>query len=201
MLVQPSEVLSRLLANIESHLHGLEHRPRMYAGSPESLWSQAYTLVMLRQSILRPRAMAENPGEVHDAFGAFDALVLGEIYNVPAFCILRDEGRLDMLPSLLGDTARWIAIEYPPETARRHPDVHAIRWRVFGSACVDCGAETCFVNGKQFFKAPRTPRWKSALPCTWSSIRRAQSVASCPVCNGVRSTTNDGLLCPGCGRT
>lgn len=197
MPVSHEEILARLLRSAQHHIEGIETRPRAYAWAPESLWNQAYAAIQLRQSILRPVALMEDPGETLDALHAFGALVMGEVYNTGLHDNLKREGRLDLLPGLLGDAARWIAREYPPEGTRRAEGAHAIRWDICTSKCRDCEVKTAFVGAKQRFRVGEG-RWQATAPkCTWATTRRALYKAK--KCPEPRHGLKDGFLCPTCG--
>jgi hypothetical protein len=105
-----------VLAEIATTLAHMERAPRMF-GSPEAVEFQALSLVQTRQILLRPRALAANPHETTDAWNAFVSAVNGDAYNSYLFVLLREEGMLAEHGQLLGDAARWIAKEYPPEAS------------------------------------------------------------------------------------
>lgn len=160
----PQAILDGILADVAIALDGIEHRPRMYGG--ESLEFQALAAVELRQRILRPTWHAIDPSETTDAWHAFGALVIGEVRSVYLYAVLREEGMLDRLPGLLGDAARWIAREYPPEGTARKAGEHAIRWSDFGTHCRDCLMASSFRGGTQVYRMPGDP-WSAVVPsCT-----------------------------------
>lgn len=72
-------------------------------------------LVELRAKLLRLQAMKNNPYEVRDAWMIFINAVNGKDTNTFLHVILKEEKKLEFLAPLLGDLARWIMREYPPE--------------------------------------------------------------------------------------
>jgi hypothetical protein len=99
--------LVKRIASIEKSSHSW--------GGPEAAECQLRLMVETRQMLVRPTALTLDPFETRDAWCRFVATLNGADYNGPLHQILRDEGRLAELPKLLGDFARWVAIEYPPE--------------------------------------------------------------------------------------
>jgi hypothetical protein len=112
--VKLSPTEQHLLDMANAAIEGIEKRPRMYATNSETLWATMLDAVTVRQVLLRP-SVAHPGEEVRDAMIAFDAAVLGEELNTPLWCTLKDHDALDQHPKLLGDFARWVAQEYPPE--------------------------------------------------------------------------------------
>lgn len=89
-------------------LDGIEHRAPMYAQHPEAQEAQAFQFVGLRQVL-----HGYLDFDVHAAWGRFVESVNGEATSGTLYPILREHGMLDQLPRLLGDFARWVAVEWP----------------------------------------------------------------------------------------
>lgn len=112
--ISDKEVIANILEDIERRIENLEKYPKMW-GHPETQEFTMLDLVEIRAKLLRPKAMKKDPYEVRDAWARFIAAVNGECTNTYLHVILKEEGRLDMLAPLLGDAARWIKKEFPPE--------------------------------------------------------------------------------------
>lgn len=104
------------LSLINAWITNMERAPRMW-GDDESLELQMLQLVEIRQLMLRPLALGLDHRETRRGFCRFISLINGSSYNSTLSSLLRDEGRLSELPRLLGDFARYMALEYPPELA------------------------------------------------------------------------------------
>ncbi len=127
-----------LLRRVQGQIEGLESHPGMW-GSAETLDFIMLTLVRYRLLLTRPRAAAASDAEhvaakVDDRpmdagvidegftpYACFVAAINGESTNTFLHCILREAGLLAELPRLLGDFARWIDQEWPPEDGARLP--------------------------------------------------------------------------------
>jgi hypothetical protein len=108
-------VLKSLLDLLGSIIDGIEHRPGMYAQHPEALEAMFGHAVEFRQRILRPRAHEKDGHETFDALLRYAARVAKREWNTSLYLLLREQGRLDDLPKVLGDCGRWVATKYPPE--------------------------------------------------------------------------------------
>lgn len=114
MSKEDTEIIVDLLESIEKRIEALERVPKMWGG-PETQEFTMLDLVEMRAKLLRPKAMKTNPYEVRDAWAQFTASINGEETNTFLHVILKEEGKTDLLASLLGDLARWIMQQYPPE--------------------------------------------------------------------------------------
>lgn len=112
--ITPQEQINNLVEEIQTRIDHLERYSRMWGG-PETIEFTMLTLVEFRSYLLRPKAMKKNPYEVRDAWAAFTRVVNGEETNTYLHVILKHENKLDLLPSLIGDAARWILQKYPAE--------------------------------------------------------------------------------------
>lgn len=108
------ETILNLLKDIQESIDYLERYPGMW-GSFESQEITMLNLVETRSALLRPESRKNNPFEVRNAWADFICSINGEWTSFPLYIVLKNEGRLDLLPSLLGDFARWVMVKYPPE--------------------------------------------------------------------------------------
>lgn len=108
------EQLDILVEEIQSRIDLLERCAPMFGGAEAQEFTML-TLIEVRSYLLRPKAMKNDPYEVRDAWNAFIRIVNGEETNTYLHVILKKENKLDLLPSLLGDAARWILEIFPPE--------------------------------------------------------------------------------------
>ncbi len=110
----PQARLDREIVEIQARIEGMETHPGSW-GDGEALELQWLLLVEARQRLVRPVALGRNPHETRNAWIRFIVAVYGEPTSCPLSWLLREHGRSADLPRLLGDAARWIAQEYPPE--------------------------------------------------------------------------------------
>lgn len=112
--ITADQLILDLVKSIEERIENLEKAPRMW-GSPEAQEFTMLTLLEFRAQLLRPQAMRKNPYEVRNAWNRFVDAINGESTNTYLHVILKEEEKLDLLASLLGDAARWIIKIFPPE--------------------------------------------------------------------------------------
>lgn len=116
-IVKAESMLRGILASTAAMLDGIEHRPREYATKSEALEVQALIAIDLRQNIVRPMAMLINPKETAEAYDRFIESVYGSPTSAPLHAVLRQLRRSKELPKLLGEFARRVALELPPEAS------------------------------------------------------------------------------------
>lgn len=114
MEITPQEQIGTLVREIQSRIDLLERCAPMFGGAEAQEFAML-TFVEFRAHLIRPKAIKNNPYEVRDAWNAFIRAVNGEETNTYLHVILREENKLELLPSLLGDAARWILKRFPPE--------------------------------------------------------------------------------------
>ena len=116
-IVKAESMLRGILASTAAMLDGIEHRPRENATASEALEVQALIAIDLRQNIVRPMALLLNPKETASAYDRFIEAIYGSPTNAPLHAVLRKLRRSRELPKLLGQFARQVALELPPEAA------------------------------------------------------------------------------------
>jgi len=109
-----AEGFDAALTRVSAWIENYERAPEMW-GPPFAQELAMYNLVETRQLLLRPAAHRANPFETRDAMIRWVASINGGPSSWFLTTILREEGRLSELPKLLGDFARWVARELPPE--------------------------------------------------------------------------------------
>lgn len=99
---------------IQRRISALERYPNTW-GTSETQELMMLNFVEIRTHLLRPDALRQDPLEVRRAWIKFVSSINGESTNAPLHVILKEENKLELLPNLLGDFARWILQEYPTE--------------------------------------------------------------------------------------
>lgn len=108
------ETHKKTLKLIQCRIISIEKHSELW-GSPETLESLMLTLVELRSFLVRPIASKKDPFEVAFAWARFTESVSQKPTKKFLFAIVEENGYIDRLPEWLGDVARWILVELPPE--------------------------------------------------------------------------------------